>query len=84
MEIAEAIGLLAGLLSTIAVLPQVAKSFRTRSTGDLSLGYLSLLVASMMLWTAYGILLSSVPLIFWNALNMLLMLGLLALKLRHG
>ena len=33
----QAVGFLAGALTTIAFIPQVARTWRTRSTGDLSL-----------------------------------------------
>ncbi len=84
MELVELVGQAGGFLSTIAVLPQVIKSFKTKRTGDLSLGYLLLLAASMFLWASYGVMISSLPVIIWNTVNEVLVLILVALKLKYG
>ena len=52
---ATTIGLVAGVLTTIAVVPQVYHSWRTRHVRDLSLWQPVLLVAGMVLWLWYGI-----------------------------
>ncbi len=81
---ALALGFLAGLLTTAAFLPQAIRSWRTRSTADLSLAAILVFVAGISLWVAYGIVLRSPPLIFWNVVTLVINLGILGAKLRHG
>lgn len=48
------VGLIAGLLTTACWIPQLRKSWKTRSLHDLSWHYLVTLAAGVMLWVAYG------------------------------
>lgn len=77
-------GYLAATCTTAAYLPQAVKAWRTRSTRDLSLGMLAVLVAGIALWLAYGIGKSDPPLILANTITLTLAGALVALKLRHG
>jgi MtN3 and saliva related transmembrane protein len=79
----EGIGLVAGLLTTTAFIPQVWKIYRTKSGKDISARMFSLFSAGIVLWLIYGILLQSLPLILSNALTLLLSLTIIALKLRY-
>jgi MtN3 and saliva related transmembrane protein len=78
------VGLVAAFLTTVAFLPQVLRTLRTRSTSDISLVMFSTYVAGILLWLVYGLLLGDVPLIASNAVTFLLSGTILLLKLRHG
>jgi MtN3 and saliva related transmembrane protein len=77
------IGLVAGLLTTTAFIPQVWKIYRTKSGKDISGRMFSLFSIGIVLWLLYGILLRSVPLILSNAVTLVLSLTILALKIRY-
>jgi MtN3 and saliva related transmembrane protein len=77
-------GYMAAALTTGAYLPQLAKAWRTRSTSDLSLGTLTMLVAGLGLWLTYGLARGDLPLVLANAVTLLLAGTVLTLKLRHG
>lgn len=77
-------GLAAACCTTLAYLPQVIKTWRTRSTADISLVMFTLMVSGAMLWLLYGILLQDLPLILANGLTLALTGTILYLKLRHG
>jgi len=79
----EIIGLVAGLLTTTAFIPQVWKIYRTKSGKDISAKMFSLFSAGIVLWLVYGILLRSLPLILSNAVTLVLSLTIIALKLRY-
>jgi len=79
-----ALGLLAGALTTVAFVPQVLKTWRTRSTHDISLGMFSILVAGIAAWLAYGAVIRDVPLILANAITLLLAGTILFFKIRNG
>jgi MtN3 and saliva related transmembrane protein len=78
------LGLAAAFCSTFAFLPQVIKTWRTRSTADISLGMFALLVSGIMLWLAYGILLQDLPLIAANGVTLVFAATILYFKVRHG
>lgn len=80
----EWIGVLAGVLTTSAFVPQAVQTWRTRSARDVNLGLLVLLVAGNALWFAYGALVGSWGLIAANLVTVPLCLLILAVKLRYG
>lgn len=82
METATTLGLVAGTLTTVAFFPQVVKTWRSRSAGDISLGMFSLFSAGVFLWLLYGIHIQSLPVILSNAITLVLALIILLFKLR--
>lgn len=78
------VGLVAAALTTVAFLPQVIHTLRTRSTHDISLRMYSLYTAGIFLWLVYGLFLRDIPLIASNAVTFLLAATILTLKIRHG
>ncbi len=81
---AETVGLAAGCCTTLAYLPQVLKAWRSRRTQDVSLGMYVLMATGVALWLAYGLLIHSVSVTAANGVTLVLILLVLALKLRHG
>ncbi|MEO8007253.1 MAG: SemiSWEET transporter [Betaproteobacteria bacterium] len=79
----DGIGLLAGLLTTTAFIPQVWKIYRTKSGNDISARMISLFSVGLVLWLIYGILLRSLPLIISNVFTLALTLTIIALKIRY-
>ena len=78
------LGLIAGTCTTLSFLPQVIRTWRTRSTSDISLGMFVTYVTGILLWLAYGLMLGDIPLIASNAVTFVLSGIILGLKLRHG
>jgi MtN3 and saliva related transmembrane protein len=78
------IGLAAAFCTTIAFLPQVIKTWRTRSTGDLSLAMFLVFTSGIFLWLVYGLIIGDVPLIAANGITLVLSGTILYFKLRHG
>ena len=78
------LGYIAGLFTTLAFLPQVIRSWRTRSTADLSLAAIFAFIAGVALWIVYGIEIRSYPIVIWNVVTLALNIGILVAKLRHG
>lgn len=82
MDRIEMLGLLAGSFTTAAFLPQVLKTWKSRSAKDLSLGMFSLFCLGVALWLVYGVVVRDVPVIAANLLTLLLASSLLYFKLR--
>ncbi|KAF5040837.1 hypothetical protein DSECCO2_529300 [anaerobic digester metagenome] len=84
MDTITVLGLTAGTLKTLSFAPQVAKAWRTRSTADLSLAMLVVLLAGVLLWLAYGVVRADPAIIAANAVTAGLIGLLLVLKQKNG
>lgn len=82
MEYTLYIGLAAGFCTTVAFLPQVIKTWKTKSAKDLSLGMYILFCVGIILWLTYGIIISDLPVILTNAATLTLAISILYFKLR--
>ena len=80
----EAVGMLAGVLTTTAFVPQAARTWQTGSARDFSLKMLLMFVAGLGLWLAYGLLTRSAPMVLANTVTLLLASYILSVKLRRG
>lgn len=78
----DLLGYVAGALTTAAFVPQLVKTWRSRSAGDLSYVMMSVFSTGIALWLVYGIVLESWPVILANAVTLVLSLAILALKVR--
>lgn len=76
------IGTLAGIFTTIAFIPQVAKTWRTQSAGDISLLMFLLFSSGVLLWLIYGVLLHAMPIIVANAITLILSALILVMKVK--
>lgn len=79
----DLLGFIAGTLTTLSFIPQVHKSWRTRSCNDLSLGMLLAFGVGILLWLIYGLMLRAAPIIVANAVTLALILVLLAMKMKY-
>jgi MtN3 and saliva related transmembrane protein len=77
------LGLAAGLLTTIAYLPQVIKTWKSKSAQDLSWSMLIVLCIGIVLWLVYGFSVQDVPVIAANILTLVLVSIILVLKIRY-
>ena len=82
MSTTTMLGFLAGLLTTISFLPQVVKTWKSRSASDLSLGMFFVFSVGVICWLVYGLLLQEMPMILWNAVTLVLVLIILIMKLK--
>ena len=77
----EMLGYFGGVLVTVSLLPQVVKSYRTKSTGDISLVYTLILATGLVLWVSYAILNAIIPLAIFASIEFLITASLIVLKL---
>ena len=71
-HLADLVGSAAGFLTTISFLPQVIKTWRSRSTGDLSVMMFLAYCLGLVLWLIYGLLTRSWPVIIANVATLVL------------
>ena len=84
METSSLIGFVAGLLTTIAFVPQVTKIWRTRSARDVSLPAFATFTVGVALWTLYGFIVQEPPIILWNLVTLVLSIAIIVMKIRLG
>lgn len=80
----ETIGMLAGGCTTISMLPQVLRIWRTKSARDLSLSMFLIFGCGIGLWIVYGIAANSPSVILANSITMVFVITILVLAIRYN
>lgn len=78
------IGAIAAVLTTLAFLPQVIKTIKTKDTSGISLGMYAMQVTRIGLWLAHGIHIGDMPLILANSVSFVLSGTILYYKIRSS
>ena len=79
----NAIGVAAAICSMASFIPQAAKIIRERDASSVSLRMYVVTVIGFALWSSYGLLLKSWPLVGSNIISLSLASLILALKVRY-
>lgn len=79
----EVIGILAGALSCTTFLPQVIKTWKSKSTKDVSLTMFLIATLGTTLWLVYGILINSISIIGTNIVVLIFSITMLFLIYRN-
>lgn len=82
MDSITLLGLVGGTLTTASFFPQVFKTWKTRSTKDVSLFMFVLLSVGITFWIAYGLKIGSVPVVAANSISLVMTIAMLAMKIR--
>lgn len=77
------LGLIAGVLTTIAYLPQLIKTWQSKSADDLSWSMLIILCLGIILWLVYGFSIHDIPIVAANIVTFMLASVILVLKIRY-
>ncbi|MEM6717232.1 MAG: SemiSWEET transporter [Cyanobacteria bacterium P01_F01_bin.56] len=83
MDAMTALGIMAGSLTTLAYLPQVLKTWRSRSADGMSWSMLIILCVGIALWLIYGVYVHDMPLIMANLLTLIFSSAILGVKIRY-
>lgn len=83
MNLVDLIGYMAGTLTTLSFLPQVIKTWKSRSAKDISLVMFLMFCGGVSLWIAYGFLNADLPVIVANVVTLALASIILGFKLRY-
>jgi MtN3 and saliva related transmembrane protein len=83
MEIISIIGLVAAISSTIAMLPQVIRVWKTKSCKDVSLGMFMIMTISQVTWLTYGTLVGELPIIASNSVVLIQTMAILTFKFKY-
>jgi len=83
MNATEILGYTAGTISSLTFLPQVIKTWKSKSAGDISLLMFLFATASVIIWLIYGILKENGAIIYTNATILVLSSVMLFFKFRY-
>lgn len=84
MKWIEILGIVAGLCTTSAVIPQLRKAFKTKKTDDVSIGMFVVLIIGFVLWIIYGVKQSDFPIVLTNGISLALNSLMIILILKYG
>ena len=77
-------GVFAALLTTIAFLPQLYKTWKTKSADDVSLTMLILFIIGLICWIIYGLNINSIPILIANIITFIFNFSILILKITYN
>ena len=77
------IGFFAAFCTTIAFLPQAIKVYKSKSTKDISLYMFLIFTIGVLSWLIYGIIIRDLPIIFANAVTLILSFFILIYKIKY-
>ena len=80
----EIVGYFAAILTTIAFIPQLIKTLKTKRADDVSLITLIMFLIGVFLWIIYGFRISSTPILIANTITFLLNLLILISKIYYS
>ncbi len=83
MNYTDLLGFLAGCLTTSAFVPQVVKTWKSKSTQDLSLGMWSAFCFGVFCWLIYGLKINALPIILTNLITLILAGIILFFKIKY-
>ena len=80
----EFFGYFAAILTTLAFIPQLIKTLKTKKADDVSLTTLIMFLTGVAAWIIYGIQISSKPILIANTITFLLNFLILVFKLIYS
>ena len=80
----EFFGYLAAILTTVAFLPQLIKTLKTKKAEDVSLITLIMFISGVGFWIIYGYKISSAPILIANIITFILNLFILVSKVYYS
>ena len=83
LPMVNVIGFAAATLTTLSFVPQLVKTWHSRSSGDLSLGMLVAFVAGILLWIVFGVATHAAPVIAANTATLVLASCQIGLTIRY-
>jgi len=77
------IGIIAGICTSISLLPQLIKILKEKKAEDISWGMLITLLTGLTLWVVYGFLKNEYPIVFTNLFAVMVNLLIIVFTLRY-
>lgn len=79
----EILGIVAGVLTSVSLIPQVVKVYREKKSEQISVPFILILMSGQVLWISYGIAKKDIPVIATNIFSMIVSIVTLILGIRY-
>ncbi len=79
----QLVGIVAGIFTATSLMPQLIKTFKTKTAEEISLVMLITLMLGIGLWIYYGILRKDLPIIITNGFSFMLNIILIVLRVKY-
>jgi len=83
MDTITLLGLIAAAFTTLCLLPQLMKVYKTKSTKDISTSMFALYCGGVLLWFIYGIYRQDIAIMIANSLALIQGTVILLLKIKY-
>ena len=83
MNYINILGMIAAVLTTSSLIPQIIQITKTKSTKDISLGMFIIFSLGVFFWLIYGILIHALPVIIANSVTLAFDLIILGYKFKY-
>ncbi len=80
----EFLGIIGGVFTTFAVVPQIIRVYKLKSAREISLIFTSSMLLGIIIWLLYGIMLGLISIVVWNSIGIVLNSCLLFVKIKYG
>ena len=77
----DIIGYAAGFLVAVSLTPQLIKTWRTKSTKDISLLWTLILMIGLLLWIVYAVVNKIIPILIFASIEFLMVSSLFLFKI---
>lgn len=84
MSTTQWIGIAAGVLTSVSMLPQLIKMIKEKKAHDVSIVMLLVLIAGLAMWATYGFMREDWPIIITNCFSFLLNIVVLGLRIKYS
>jgi MtN3 and saliva related transmembrane protein len=84
MDTTQIIGITAGVLTSVSMLPQLIKMIKEKKAGDVSIVMLLVLISGLALWAVYGFMRDDIPIIATNSFSCLLNIIVLTFRIKYN
>ncbi len=79
----DVIGYVAGVFILLSIIPQIIKSYKTKSVRDISILMLISLIIGTLFWIVYGFMVQGMPVIVLNIIYLFVVSYQLFLKIKY-
>ncbi len=79
----DALGLMAGTLTTVSFVPQVWRIWKTKSARDISWGMFIIFALGNVLWFGYGVTLNAMPILVSSGVTLALAVIIMLMKWKY-
>jgi MtN3 and saliva related transmembrane protein len=84
MDLIQVIGIVAGILTSVSLVPQLIKIIRKKKANDVALFMPIILLCGQILWIVYGVMKKDIPIIATNVFSVLVNITVLILRIIYG